>query len=168
MGRHPITHDKRQKIIDELKNNPNGKQVAKKLGNVSRPTVCKIAKEAGIELTHRQPVPRVPITNDARRRIIRELRNNPNSSQVSKALGNVSCLAVWRIAKDVGIALGRPGRPQTPETVRTAIIEALKINPNGKQVAKKLGNVSRCGAENQSQRHAGREETWQRQSLDGV
>src|SRR5205823_442965 len=50
-GRTKISSELRARIIAALKKNPNASAVAKQIGGVSHPTVWKIAKEAGIELS---------------------------------------------------------------------------------------------------------------------
>ena len=48
--RQIISEEKRRQIVAALKDNPNAKQVAQKIGGVSQVIVWKIAKAAGIEL----------------------------------------------------------------------------------------------------------------------
>ena len=48
---HPISAEQRAQIIAALNSNPNARQVARQIGGVSRVTVWKIAKAAGIALT---------------------------------------------------------------------------------------------------------------------
>jgi hypothetical protein len=50
-GHHRVSTEKRAQIIAALKNNSNAAQVAQQIGGVSRMTVWKISKVAGIELT---------------------------------------------------------------------------------------------------------------------
>ena len=48
--RQIISEEKRRQVVAALKDNPNAKQVAQKIGGVSHTTVGKIAKAAGIAL----------------------------------------------------------------------------------------------------------------------
>jgi len=62
-GHHRVSVEKRAEIIAALRDNPNASQVARQIGSVSRMTVWKIAKVAGISLrtsrVARRPSPTV-------------------------------------------------------------------------------------------------------------
>jgi hypothetical protein len=98
--------DKRARVIAALRINPNASQVAQTIGDIDRSTVRRIAKAAGIELVgghakrghHR-------VTPEKRALIVTALRDNPNASQVSRDIGEVSRMTVWKIAKAAGISL---------------------------------------------------------------
>jgi transposase-like protein len=49
-GHHRLSAEMRARIIAALRENPNAAQVAQQIGGVSRMTVWKIAKAAGIDL----------------------------------------------------------------------------------------------------------------------
>jgi transposase-like protein len=50
-GHHRVSIETRAQIIAALQSNPNAAQVARQIGGVSRMTVWKIARVAGIDLT---------------------------------------------------------------------------------------------------------------------
>jgi tripartite-type tricarboxylate transporter receptor subunit TctC len=84
-------------------------------------------------------------TVEKRAQIIDALNANPNSAAVAKQIGGVSQATVWRIAKAAGIELtaGKTaGRRSIPAEKRAQIIDALKSNPNARQVARQIGGVS--------------------------
>ncbi len=140
-GRIPMAADKRQGIIDALRENPNATQVAKQLGDVSPTTVWKIAKAAGIEIAKR-----ITITSEKRSEIIAALQENPNANQIARQVDGISTVGVWKIAKKAGIMLTAPdARLKIPEAKRDAIIAALRENPNAAQVAKQVGGISTVG-----------------------
>jgi hypothetical protein len=86
------------------------------------------------------------LTAEKRAQIIDALNANPNSTAVAKQIGGVSQATVWKIAKAAGIELtagkAARGHPISAEK-RAQIIEALKSNPNARQVARQIGGVSR-------------------------
>ena len=96
--------DKYLPIIAALKSNPNAAEVARQLGGVSRWTVRRLAKIADIELSasmatkghHR-------VSTEKRSQIIAALKSNPNAAEVSREIGGVSRMTVWKIAKAIGI-----------------------------------------------------------------
>jgi hypothetical protein len=97
--------DQRAQIIGVLKANPNATQAARKIGGVSRTTVGKIAKAAGITLAPAESGKR--LSAEQRAQIIGALKANPNASEVAKEIGGVSYVVVWKIAKAAGIELTR-------------------------------------------------------------
>src|SRR5262249_29616861 len=80
--------DKHAQIIAALKNNPNAKQVARKIGGVSHTKVGKIAKAAGIALAAAEAGKR--LSAKQRAQIIGALKTNPNAAAVAKQIGGVS------------------------------------------------------------------------------
>jgi uncharacterized protein (UPF0264 family) len=133
---------KRAKIIAALKANPNARAVAKHIGGVSGHTVWKIAKQTDIELTAGKTINNLP--PGARAKIIAALKANPNASEVARRIGGVSSQTVRKIAKRAGIdlAAAKVARCALPPKKRAKIIAALKANPNGKAVARRIGGVS--------------------------
>jgi hypothetical protein len=147
--RPPLSLTKREKIIAALKVNPNAAEVARQIGGVSRVTVLRIAKSAGIELTAGKAArggyhQRLSLTKRAK--IIAALKINPNATEVARQIGNVSQRTVWDIAKKAGIELtagkAAMGFPAENKEKRAEIIAALKVNPNARQVARQIGDVS--------------------------
>jgi len=109
---HPrVSPEKHAQIIAALKDNPNAKQVAGKIGGVSHTMVGKIAKAAA-ESGKR-------LSADERAQIIGALKANPNASEVAKQIVGVSHVAVWKIAKAAGIELtrGKAARDHRPNDV---------------------------------------------------
>lgn len=100
-----LSIDQRAQIIGVLKANPNAIQAARKIGGVSRTTVGKIAKAAGIALAAAESGKR--LSAEQRAQIIGALKANPNASEVAKQIGSVSYVVVWKIAKTAGIQLTR-------------------------------------------------------------
>ena len=139
---HPrVSPEKHAQIIVALKDNPNAKQVAPKIGGVSHTKVGKIAKAAGITLAAAQSGKR--LSKDQRAQIIGALKANPNAIQAARKIGGVSRTTVGKIAKAAGITLtpAESGRQLSGEQ-RAQIIDALKANPNASKVAKQIGGVS--------------------------
>ena len=115
---HPrVSPEKHAQIIAALKDNPNAKQVAGKIGGVSHTMVGKIAKAAGITLAAAESGKR--LSADERAQIIGALKANPNASEVAKQIVGVSHVAVWKIAKAAGIELtrGKAARDHRPNDV---------------------------------------------------
>ena len=137
-----ISPEKCAQIIAALKNNPNAAAVAREIGGVSHPTVWKIAKRAGIELTATEAnLGRPKIPSGLHAQIIAALKDDPSSAAVAREIGGVSQAKVWKIAKDAGIeltGLTRP-RPRISPELRAQIIAALKNNPNAAAVARETG-----------------------------
>ena len=104
-GRRGISPEKHAQIIDALKDNPNAKQVAPKIGGVSHTKVGKIAKAAGITLAAAESGKR--LSAKQRAQIIGALMANPNAAEVANQIGGVSHVVVWKIAKAAGIKLTR-------------------------------------------------------------
>jgi hypothetical protein len=98
--------EKRAQVIAALGENSNAMQVVREIGDVDPTTVRRIARAAGIELTDgqaRKGHHRVPTKK--RTQIAAALKDNPNAAQVSRKIGSVSRMTVWKIAKAAGISL---------------------------------------------------------------
>src|SRR5215469_7419585 len=105
--RQIISEEKRRQIVAALKDNPNAKQVAQKIGGVSHTTVGKIAKAAGVALAAAKSRKRV--SAEQRVQIIAVLKDNPNATQIARIIGGVSHTKVGKIAKAAGITLAAAG-----------------------------------------------------------
>ena len=111
---HPrVSPERHAQIIAALKDNPNATQAARKIG-VSRTTVGKIAKAAGITLAPAESGKQ--LSAEQRAQIIGALKANPNASEVARQIGGVSYAVVWKIAKAAGIDLtrGKAARDHRP------------------------------------------------------
>jgi transposase-like protein len=97
-----IPEAKRAQIIKALKANPNANAVAREIGDVSAPTVCKLAKKANIALGKGGPK---KFSAEKRAQIIKALKANPNASAVAREIGGVGCWVVARLAKKANIEL---------------------------------------------------------------
>jgi len=141
-ARLALPPEKRAKIIAALKANPNANAVARQVG-VSCVTVWKIAKQTGINLAAGKAAQHA-LPPEKRAKIIAALKANPNTRAVARQVGGVSCVTVWKIAKQTGIdlAVGKAARRGLPPEKRAKIIAALKANPNAKEVARQVGGVS--------------------------
>ena len=139
---HPrVSPEKHAQIIAALKDNPNAKQVARKIGGVSHTKVGKIAKAAGIALAAAESGKR--LSAKQRAQIIAALKTIPNAAAVAKQIGGVSHMTVGRIARAAGIALaGAEYGKRLSAEKRAQIIAALKTNPNAAAVGKQIGGVS--------------------------
>ena len=138
---HPrVSPEKHAQIIAALKDNPNAKQVAQKIGGVSHTKVGKIAKAAGITLAAAESGKR--LSAKQRAQIIGVLKANPNKTQAARKIG-VSRTTVGKIAKAAGITLAaaESGKRLSADE-RAQIIGALKANPNASEVAKQIVGVS--------------------------
>jgi transposase len=142
--RQIISEEKRRQIVAALKDNPNAKQVAQKIGGVSDTTVGKIAKAAGIALAAAKS--RKRLSAEQRAQIITALKDNPNATQIAREVGGVNYRTVVRLAEGAGIDLtagkAARGHPRVSSEKHAQIIAALKDNPNATQVARKIGGVS--------------------------
>jgi len=136
-----LSAKQRGQIIAALKDNPNAKQIARKIGGVNHTKVGKIAKAAGIALAAEKSGKR--LSAKQRAQIIAALKDNPNAAAVAKQIGGVSHTTVFKIAKAAGIALvGAEYGKQLSAKQRAQIIGALKTNPNAAAVAKQISGVS--------------------------
>jgi hypothetical protein len=84
------------------------------------------------------------LSPEKRTQIIAALKANPNAKAVARQVGNVPHVAVWKIAKQIGIdlAAANVARSALPPEKRAKIIAALKANPNASAVARQVGGVS--------------------------
>jgi transposase len=140
-----IGKERRAAIVAALKLNPNARQVAQQVGNVSHNTVWRIAKAAGIQLAAGKTA-KGWLSPAKREKIIAALKVNPHATQVAQHVGGVSIAAVWNIAKAAGIELTgghAASRKGTSPEKRATIIAALTDNPNARQVARQVGDASR-------------------------
>jgi len=137
--RQIISEEKRRQIVAALKDNPNAKQVAQKIGGVSHTTVGKIAKAAGVALAVAKSG---WLSAEQRAQIIGALKADANKTQAARKIG-VSRRTVDKIAKAAGITLAaaESGKRLSAEQ-RAQIIGALKANPNASEVARQIGGVS--------------------------
>jgi hypothetical protein len=97
--------EKRAKIVEALKRNPNATAVARQMGDVSLATVSNIAKQEGIELAAGKAAAAGRLPPEKRAKIVEALKNNPNATAVARQMGDVSLATVWNIAKQEGIEL---------------------------------------------------------------
>ena len=85
------------------------------------------------------------ISQEKRRQIIADLKDNPNATQVTREVGGVNYRTVVRLAEGAGIELtagkAARGRGISPE-MYAQIIGELEDNPNTTQVARKISGVS--------------------------
>ncbi len=137
-----VPPEKRAKIIAALKANPNGRAVARQVGDVSSTTISKIARKAGIDLAAANEARRF-VSPEKRAKIITALKANPNASAVARQVGGVSRSTIRGIGTQAGInfAAAHATRRAVPPHTRAKIIAALKANPNAKAVAKEVGGA---------------------------
>src|SRR6516162_8448785 len=141
--RQIISEEKRRQVVAALKDNPNAKQVAQKIGGVSHTTVGKIAKAAGVALAVAKSG---WLSAEQRAQIIGALKANPNATEIAREVGCVNYRTVVRLAEGAGIELtaGKAvrGHPRLSPEKHAQIIGALKANPNASEVAKQIVGVS--------------------------
>ena len=132
---------KRTRIIAALKANPNGRAVARQFGDVSSNTICKIAREAGIDLVAANEARRF-VSPEKRAKIIAALKANPNASAVAGQVGGVSRSTVRGIGTQAGIdfAVAR-NAPGCPARYTRQDHRGVEANPNAKAVAKEVGGA---------------------------
>jgi transposase len=108
-----LSPDRRAAIVEALRANPNVSRVTRMFGGVSYPTVHRIAKTEGIDLTLGKPIgweKRLLLSSDCQTAIVEALTANASvAKEVAKKMG-VSPDAVYRFAKAAGIKLGRKRR----------------------------------------------------------
>ncbi len=133
---------KRARIIAALKANPNGRAVARQFGDVSGNTICKIAREAGIDLAAANEARRF-VSSEKRAKIVAALKANPNASAVARQVGGVSVSTTRSIGTQAGIdfAAVKIARRALPALTRAKIIAALKANPNARAVTRTVGGA---------------------------
>ena len=101
-----------------------------------------MARQLGISPSQSGPT---KLSAEAREKIAKALRINPNASAVAREIGGIDPSTVSAIAKKAGIQLaavtiGKRKR-LSPQT-RARIVEALAANPNASRVAREVGDVS--------------------------
>jgi transposase len=131
-GKAKLPAEKRARILEALKNNPNGLAVAEQYG-VSSGVIYRVAKKAGIAVGGHKLSP------EKEREILEALKDNPSGWAVVRRCG-VNKETVAKLAKRGNIVLrGVGGRRGVLAEKRTQVIEALKNNPHGLTVAKQFG-----------------------------
>ncbi|MFL9904668.1 hypothetical protein PQR71_42185, partial [Paraburkholderia fungorum] len=127
-----LTPAKRQEVLEGLKKGLSIKVVAGQAG-VSTSSVSKIAKESGVKLRARPPIPQ-----GTRQKVADLLNEGVNKTEIGRRLG-IDTSTVARISEDYGFLKGhRYSRTISKETVQSAI-RLLELGVLPTHVAKQLG-----------------------------
>lgn len=138
-----ITDEEEAAITAALKAKPHASAVARDSGGAwSYATVWRVARRAGIELTAgREAKGYKRLADDEEAAIRIALEAKPHASAVARESGGAwSYSTVWRVARraDIELTAGREAQQQhswhrLTEERRAAVIEARRLNPNGRQ-----------------------------------
>jgi DNA-binding NarL/FixJ family response regulator len=127
-----LTPAKRQEILDSLKKGLSLTEVAGQAG-VSTSSVSKIAKESGVKLRTRPPIPQ-----ETRQKVADLLNEGVNKTEIGRRLG-IDTSTVHTISAEYGFLKGhRYSRTVSKETVQSAI-HLLELGVLPTHVAKQLG-----------------------------
>jgi transposase-like protein len=133
--------ERRELIIAALRENPNAQEVGRRLG-VNVGTVWRVARVAGIRLAAAKTTRPRRISPEERQQIIAALEENPHAGEVARQTG-VQQQTIKRIAEAAAIELrGGKAKYQLAASKITQIVDALQRNPNVRQVAREIGDVS--------------------------
>jgi transposase len=138
-----ITKEEQAAIKIALEAKPHASAVARESGGAwSYATVWRVASREGIELTAgRKAKGYKRLSDEEEAAITIALEAKPYASAVARDSGGAwSYSTVWRVARRAGIDLtaGREAQQQhswhrLSEERRAAVIEARRLNPNGRQ-----------------------------------
>jgi DNA-binding transcriptional ArsR family regulator len=140
-----LSPKKRTQIIAALKANPHARQVARRIRGVTYAIVWRVAKAEGIDLSAGRAARGSRwLSAERRAEIVAALRTNPNASQIARQVGGVSEQTVRTIGLAEGIDFGAAARKRAARLAKkgVAIVAALRVNPNGSQVARQIRGVS--------------------------